>query len=295
MKILIIGSDSFIAGKFIQKYSDKAELICVSRTKTGNANEIKVKDYYLPELLFMGVQCVFNFAAIVHRPDIKDEGIYDEVNHRLVLYNALNAKKSGVRLFIQLSSVAVYGNADRISPETPYEAHDPYGKSKLKADESLLSIQDSSFMVAIVRPPLVYGGGPAPGNMMRLISVAMKGLPLPFKDAYNVHDFINVNNLVQYLFLTAEKRITGIILVTDHEPVSSEYILSVISKVTGRKIKLFRLPEILFKLLKFIRPEETGKLFGSMRIETNFPFEQMITRHSFEEGISEMVKCLKTD
>lgn len=294
MKVLIIGSDSFIAKNFISKHKDNYLIKGISRVITGYTNE-KVFfhfDQIEPEL-FDSIQVVLNFAAIVHKPDLNDENLYDRVNYKLSILNAQKAKLAGIKLFIQMSTIAVYGNASKISILAPHNPHNPYGKSKLKADEELLAMQDENFKVAIVRPPMVYGGGKAPGNMMRLIQLADKGIPLPFKGIDNKRDFINVHNLVQYLSLIAEKNLNGIHLITDQEPVSTKYLLTCIYKYLGKKGFLLKVPVFGLKLLKSLRSNEYEKLFGTLSIETNFPYENLIKRHSVESGIRDMVEWYK--
>lgn len=292
--MLIIGSDSFIAGKFISRYSDKYSITKISRIETGATNEYFVQDFTKidPEY-FKNKNTVINFSAIVHRPDIKDENIYDEVNHKLTIINAMKAKQAGVKLFIQLSTIAVYGSASYITCSSPLNPANPYARSKLKADEDLLLMQDEKFRVAIIRPPMVYGGGNSPGNMMRLIGLANKAVPLPFKGIDNKRDFINVNNLIQYIAIIAEKELNGIYLVTDNEPVSTEYLIHTISKYLGKKVSLIKPPGWILRMLKVFRPGEFQKLYGTLQIESNFPYENLINRFSVEAGIREMIYSFK--
>jgi len=293
MNILILGSDSFISQKFIKNIGG-LNTIGISKVPTISPFEIHCPDFFkIEEKYFAGKNVVINFAAIVHRPELKEDRIYDEINHKLAVLNAYKAKKAGVKLFIQMSTIAVYGNTSVISINTTCNPLNPYSRSKLMADEALLEMEDENFKVAIVRPPMVYGGGRAPGNMMRLIILANKGFPLPFKGINNKRDFINVNNLVQYLAIIAEKKLEGVHLITDNEPVSSEYLLKTISKYLGKSVPQFCIPLIGQKLLQKIRPNEYEKLFGSLNIQTNFPFEANIKRFPIEEGIAEMVVWYK--
>jgi UDP-glucose 4-epimerase len=293
MKTLIIGSDSFIAQQFASHIN--TDWKGISRTTINSENETVCADFFsIPQEHFDECNVVVNFAAIVHRPDIKDDSVYDEINYKLTILNAQKAKKSGTALFIQMSTIAVYGNVSEIDKNTPCTPISPYGISKLKADEALLQMQDDSFKVAIVRPPMVYGGGKAPGNMMRLIALASKGIPLPFKNIENKRDFIHVDNLVQYLCVIAEKRLNGVFLLSDHEPVSTEQLLQIISQKLGEKVFLVKVPKFILFLIKSIRPKEFEKLFGTLCLETNFPNESDINRRAVEHGIQEMVEWYKS-
>lgn len=294
MIILIIGSDSFIANQFIKTNSDHFNIKTISRIKSEFKNDYIFENLSnIPPSIFEGIEVVLNFIAIVHRPDIKEENLYDEINHKLTILNAQKAKQAGVRLFIQMSSIAVYGLSSKISEATPYGPQTPYGKSKLKADEDLLKLQDDSFKVAIVRPPMVYGGGKAPGNMMRLILLVDKGIPLPFKGINNSRHFINIHNLVQYLTIITEKELNGVFIVSDKEPVSTEYIIKTISKYLGKNVHLLKLPRFAIYILKAISPNEYEKLYGTLEITPNFFYEKLIKNNTVDDGIREMVEWYK--
>lgn len=77
----------------------------------------------------------------------------------------------------------MFGSASRISETTPERPQTYYGSSKLKADKELMAMSDREFKAAIIRPPMAYGGGMAPGNMLRLIRLVNKHIPLPFGSA----------------------------------------------------------------------------------------------------------------
>ena len=83
-RILIIGGSSFIAGQFIRNYQSVDSITCYSRRPTGYDKEIVVKAFWdMPVESFVGFDAVINFAAIVHRPEEKNQELYDEVNYRI--------------------------------------------------------------------------------------------------------------------------------------------------------------------------------------------------------------------
>ena len=97
-KILIIGGDSFIAGQFIRKYVSTDSITCYSRRPTGYEKEIVVKAFRdMPVEAFSGFDAVINFAAIVHRPEVKDQELYDDVNYRMACLLAQKSKTSWSR------------------------------------------------------------------------------------------------------------------------------------------------------------------------------------------------------
>lgn len=288
--ILIIGGDSYIAKKFINKFSDYFNIRAISRKITGYWNELIIEDFNnIPEIEFRKKNVVINFAAIVHKENRIPEKYYYDINVSLAIKNANQSKYAGVYQFIQISTIAVYGDAEQININSKENPQTIYAKSKLIADKEILKLNSTSFKVAIIRPPMVYGGGNAPGNMMRLIVLASKGIPLPFKGFENKRNFINVNNLIQYIAIIVEKEQDGIFLISDNVTVSTEYIIQIISKHLQKKVNLFKIPQSALDLLKFIRPNEYNKLYRTLEISTNFPFENSIQNHSVDEGILEMV------
>lgn len=283
MNLLITGASGFVGTNFIEN-SPEFKIIPI--------NLLTLKP---DEINFKGINTVLHLAALVHQYKEVPEELYQKVNHELTINVAIRAKNSGVDHFIQMSTIAVYGNNEKITINTPYNPQTAYGRSKLAADKELLELQDNKFKVTIVRPPMVYGRGNAPGNMMRLIKVVDKGIPLPFKGIDNKRDFIHINNLVQFLKIIIEKQLKGIFLISDHESVSTEYLLTNIAKNLNRKTPLIKVPNIVLNLLKWIRPKEYKKLFGSLTIETNFPYEELLHRYTVEQGIKEMVNGYKDE
>ena len=49
----------------------------------------------MPVEAFSGFDAVINFAAIVHRPEVKDQELYDDVNYRMACLLAQKAKQAG--------------------------------------------------------------------------------------------------------------------------------------------------------------------------------------------------------
>ena len=77
---------------------------------------------------------------------------------------ARQAAEAGVQRFIFISSIKVNGESTLLG--RPYTAEDqpapvdPYGISKLEAEDALRQLADETGMeVVIIRPPLVYGPG----------------------------------------------------------------------------------------------------------------------------------------
>jgi len=211
-KLLIIGANSYIAKAFIQKYQNHFEICAIKR---GG----QFDDYFsLSQKDFQGIDTVINFTAIVHNKRAKDM-LHKKINYELLKHLSTLAKKAGVSHFVQMSTIAVYGDIDSIHPETSAIPNRPYGVYKLKADEYLNSITDQSFCVSIVRPPMVYGKD-APGNMKTLFRLVGSGWYLPLGYFENSRAMLCIDNLTNALYKIISKKSCGIFLLKDNESVS---------------------------------------------------------------------------
>lgn len=267
MKIIIVGSKSFIAKQFVSMYSGVFEIKCFSRGER-NGSEIVKYDYFdITEEELQGYDILINFAAIVHVPNTPDS-LYKKVNYDLALNLAKKCKAARVHHFIQMSSIAVYGSAQHITDETIINAENAYGKYKALADAKIWELKSPEFYISIVRPPMVYGGSStAPGNMQRLITLAQKGIPLPLKSMNNQRHFIHVKNLISCLKCIIENaKESGLYIPSDRKSYSTEDVLNRIGTLTHKDIRLFKLPGFLISILKEVKPEIFERVYGNKTI-----------------------------
>ncbi len=142
-----------------------------------------------------GIDTVIHLAARVHVMDETAEeplAAYRRVNVSGTERLGRMAAASGVKRIVFLSSVKVHGEetsgkyteAGRPAPS------DPYGVSKLEAEEILRKIAgETGLEVVIIRPPLVYGPG-VKANFYRLMGLVARGLPLPSGGINNARSLV---------------------------------------------------------------------------------------------------------
>jgi UDP-glucose 4-epimerase len=148
-KILLTGSNGYLGSSFLNLYKNKFSLL----------------NQKLEDINFDGTDIVLHCAALVHQKIQHLYEKYHEINVNYPLKIAKLAKKNGVKQFVFISTIAVYGeDKEKLDENTPYEPITPYGKSKLEAEKELLKLNDDSFIVSIIRPPMIYGKN-APGNI----------------------------------------------------------------------------------------------------------------------------------
>ncbi|MES2838617.1 MAG: NAD-dependent epimerase/dehydratase family protein [Bacteroidota bacterium] len=290
IEILVIGGNSFVAKSFVNYNKINCNITLVSRTKSQNTNVIVVEDYNtISDEVFKNKNVVINCTAIVHQKTKIEDSIYFDVNHKLAIKLANQAKQNGVKQFIQFSTIAVYGNVEEINNTTKEKPINAYGKSKLLADIDLKKLISETFAVTIFRAPLIYGGENPPGNMLRLVKLVEKGFPLPFGNANGTRDFINIKNLVQYIENVITENKSGLFLVTDNTAISTKDLVKSIAKILNKKITLLPLPRLVLSVLKKLKPEIFDKLFGTLKIEPSKNLS-ISTNHTIESGLEDMIQ-----
>ena len=274
-KVLITGASSYIGCSF-EKY---------------------VKEYYASELTidtvdmidgswrekdFSRYDAVFHVAGIAHADvgNVTEErkALYYKVNTDLTAECAQKAKEQGVKQFVFMSSIIVYGESAEIgetriiTKDTPLAPANFYGDSKVKAEEALQALADSNFKVVILRPPMIYGKG-SKGNYPLLARMACK-LPF-FPDVDNQRSMLYIGNLCEFISLMIINEEEGVFFPQNKEYVRTSDMVQAIAAAHGRKIRMMKLFNPLLRLM--------GRLGGKTGRLVNKAFGNMV----YEKGMSE--------
>lgn len=202
-------------------------------------------------MALQGIDGVVHCAARVHvmQDDATDPlQAYREVNVNGTLNLARQAAQAGVGRFVYVSSIKVNGEATQ--PGRPFTAGDvpapldPYGVSKLEAEQGLRNIEaQTSMEVVIVRPPLVYGPG-VKANFESMMRWVARGIPLPLGTINNSRSIVALGNLVDLLATCLKHPAAAghTFLVSDGQDVSTTELLRRTAKAMGRKSLLLPVP-----------------------------------------------------
>jgi len=282
MKIAVTGTTGFVGGRCMRIPFKGYEKIPLNlRSDTPEQIELR------------GVNTIVHLAGKAHEMQPIPDSIYFKVNFELTRALAERAKTAGVSHFIYISSTKVYGDEINgvVNEDSACLPTDAYGKSKRMAEEYLLSMQSDDFTVSIIRPPLVYGPV-VKGNMIRLLELAEKNIPLPFGNAGNARSMIYLDNLVALINHVIEKKAAGIFIGGDALPLSTDRLITLMRKSLGKKPGLISLPAFMRSMLKKIRPDMYTRLFGSFEVDNSGTNKKLnfVPPYSSEEGIGEMVK-----
>lgn len=128
MKLLITGSSGFVGSYFINKYKDKYTIKTFSFLR-NDINSLNCED----------IDVVFHLSALVHQMGGASVEKYERVNVSQTLELAKKTKESGVKHFVFMSTVKVYGEEteSKYTENSICHPEDEYGKSKLKAELEL--------------------------------------------------------------------------------------------------------------------------------------------------------------
>ncbi len=254
--ILLTGASGFVGSYFREKYAGDYNIRTFSFLH-DNLEALHVK----------GVDVVFHLSALVHQMGGADEEEYERVNVTQTVELAKKAKRNGVRQFVFMSTVKVYGEENDVpyTEMTTCKPEDAYGKSKLKAEKELQKLEDENFIVSIVRTPIVYGYG-VKANIKNLISLVEKVPVLPFGKINNKRSMVYVGNLCYIVDAVIQQQKRGVFLAADMEALSTTRLVELIADALDKKVYLVRVP-FFESLLKLVKPSFHKRLYGSLEVD----------------------------
>lgn len=278
-KILITGKNSYVGNHLSEWISQKNNGYKVTM--------VGMRDEEWKKIDFSLFDTVVHVAGIAHvstDPRMKEQ--YFKINRDLTKEVAMKAKESGVKQFIFLSSIIVFGKATysqkAINVRTKANPENFYGESKIQAEKELLTIEDKSFKVSIVRPPMIYGEN-SKGNYPKLSRLANIS-PLFIKNA-NKKSMIYIKNLCEFLYLLIKNNEKGIFHPQNNEVISSSKLFNTIANVNSKKILNIKISDVFMKIL-IDKIEIFSKIFGDLYYEEKLSqYKEKYNVFSFDESI----------
>lgn len=288
MRILLTGANGFI-GKNIMDDFKEFDIIPFS-----------LKNNPVSDIDFSDIDIVIHLAALVHQmkgaPDVE----YFRINSDLTFELANAAKNNGVKQFIFMSTVKVFGEGTKEGqPWNEYsecKPTDSYGKSKLEAENRINTLADKDFHISVIRTPLVYGPG-VKGNMLSLIALVKSYKIIPLGGIKNKRTMVYLGNLLSLIKKIIEKNVSGIYIAGDAASLSTSEMVVFISKALCKKRILIKIPLFLIKILAKFKPNIMERLYGSLELDCNVTNTKLdhIPPYSIYTGVFEMVKSYKSE
>lgn len=289
-RVLITGANSYIGTSFEKWATEKYP-------ETFTIDTVDMRDDSWKEYDFSKYDTVFHVAGIAHADvgnvseEIKEK--YYKVNTDLAIETARKAKMSGVKQFIFMSSMIVYGESapfgtDKlIDRDTIPSPANFYGDSKWQADKGVRALADAKFKVAVLRPPMIYGKD-SKGNFPVLVKLA-KLLPV-FPNVNNQRSMLYIDNLSEFLCNLISTGEEGIYFPQNSEYTRTSDMVKKIAKISGKKIFMTKLLSPAVVIGSYIPgkiKELINKAFG------NSCYDQKLSQYGFEYrkiNLSESIK-----
>ena len=285
-KVLVTGASGFLGGAVVEclatceshdvlamvrsestMFTPHVELVCADLDNLSRR-----------PLPLVGVDVIVHCAARVHvMGDNSDDPLtqYRRINVDATVELAKQAVLAGVKRFIFISSIKVNGEVTvRGKPYTAEDLpapSDPYGISKMEAEQQLKLIADTSNLeVVIIRPVLIYGPG-VKANFNSMMKWLSSGVPLPLGAIRNQRSLVALDNLVDLIVtcISHPAAANQIFLVSDGDDMSTTKLLTRMGVALSKKARLLPVPtSIVFTCAALLGLRGVAqRLCGSLQVD----------------------------
>lgn len=278
-RVLITGANSYIGTSF-EKYAagNYADALQVD-TIDMMGDEWRKEDFGKYDIVYHVAGIAHNYVGKVSE-EVKQR--YYAVNTELAIETAKKAKREGVKQFVFMSSIIVYGDSapygkkKMITKDTIPQPSNFYGDSKWQADKGIRELGDDNFMVTVIRPPMIYGKG-SKGNYPTLSKMAKK-MPI-FPSVPNERSMLYIDNLCEFLCQVMVQNKGGVFWPQNSEYTRTAEMVQQIADVIGHKIlisKFFNFAVLIASKMPGKIGDLTNKAFGNMT------YDKELSRYDFQ-------------
>ena len=232
-RILITGKSSYLGnmvGRYLSAFPDAFQV-----------DTLSLRDPAWQQANLSGYDAVFHVAGIAHAETESlteaQKDAYYHVNTELAVQFAAAAKKAGVRQFIHMSSMIVYGAVPggNITPDTVPHPDSVYGDSKWQGEQGVMQLGSDGFRVAVIRAPMIYGPD-CRGNYQALKKLALK-LPI-FPRVRNTRSMLYVGDLCRFVSALIQNECAGVFFPQNAAYVNTSDLVAEIARAHGKRIRL---------------------------------------------------------
>ena len=187
MKIQITGITGFV-GRNLSKFLEQNNLEVLPLSLRGSWKD-KVENK---------ADAIVHLAGKAHDTKNTSEALeYFNINTELTKELFDIYMNSEIKDFIYFSSVKAVADTviDVLKEDEIGNPKTPYGQSKYKAEQYILSKKlPEGKRVFIIRPCMIHGPGNK-GNLNLLYNIVKKGIPYPLAAFHNERSFLSIDNL----------------------------------------------------------------------------------------------------
>lgn len=255
MNILITGAFGFVGASLSARLTsaNKHRLIAVDLVEPEHHHYSEFITWdELQTLNGRNIDSVIHLAGKAHDTKNRSKAeAYFEINTGLTQKVFDYFLHSDARKFIFFSSVKAAADTvqgEFLTEDVVPQPKGPYGESKIKAEEYILSKREvyeaKGKQVYILRPCMIHGPGNK-GNLNLLYNLVSKGIPWPLGAYENKRSFCSVDNISYVVgqLISRENIPDGIYHIGDDEALSTNDIIRLISQSVNKKPRIWNLPQ----------------------------------------------------
>jgi nucleoside-diphosphate-sugar epimerase len=254
--ILVTGDVGFIGSRLVERLrADGYEIRGIDKRAQEAPRYPHIKgDILDPNAIRLAIgsaDCIVHLAAEHKDFGISEESYFrvNEMGTRMLLEEAT---RQNISRFVFFSSVAVYGDQQGTSEETPCQPTTPYGASKVAAEKAVRewTAADSSRESVIIRPAVVFGPRNT-ANIFKLIRQVCEGRFVWVGDGRNVKSVAYLENLVDATRFIMKRMTPGLQIYNyaDKPHLTTSALVSLIAAKAGRTLPRVHIPFMAATLL----------------------------------------------
>ncbi|MEQ1904588.1 MAG: sugar transferase [Pirellulaceae bacterium] len=177
--LAVTGATGFLGSEILKVGSNSLRVVGLGRTASLADPSVQRVDFEtISPSAFQGVDQVIHTIGLAHQFGRRADNrtAFEQTNVDLTRRTAVAAAEAGVRHFILISSVAVYGSGEVSRTELdPCLPQGNYGETKLAGEQAAINtLNDTATKLTILRLATLYGPGDR-GNVHRLINGLRRG------------------------------------------------------------------------------------------------------------------------
>ncbi len=249
MNVAITGASGYVGSLLVETHAKRGDSVrALTRSTTpAVAGDVRVfhaditRARAIPRAFYEGADVLYHCAA-----EIEDETLMQAVNVDGTR-NLLAAARGSVGHWVQVSSVAVYGDrcSGEIIEETAVAPADIYASTRSEADAAVVEASTAAFSYSILRPSAVVGPRMRNRSIHAWLSAIDRGLFFFIGEPGAKVNYVHEDNVVDALVLCATRAEAKGRTYNLSQDLDVEATVAALARAIGRATPRARLPRAL--------------------------------------------------